>query len=250
LKNKFICWNDGGAYKYGWVSDHVVQFEDNRTGRRYKYNYLVIDTDLGGKIGVVTEGGATPNLIVKMADLSIPFTRNPYAKHSIDTKLNMYNIIHSDGDNVRRMILPQQVTDYKYRMKLVNISLPNKPLSCSKGGYITEYPYVYVKIRTRNNNNKESNGSFYSMNPNYRQKDFRVVIDNVVDDIITSHVCLRSSDMVIEEFVLERDDEIYFAVFMPNGELFQTIETDLSSPYRPNPTLQISAVIELESHEV
>jgi hypothetical protein len=249
LKDKFICWNDGGTYKYGWVTDHIVQFEDNRTGRRYKYNYLVIDTDLGGKIGVVTEGGATPNLIIKMVDLSTPFTRNPYAKHSIDTKLNMYNVIQTDGDNVRRMILPQQVTDYKYRMKLVNISLPNKPLSCSKGGYITEYPYVYVKIRTRNNNNKESNGSFYSMNPNYRQKDFRVVIDNVVDDIVTSHVCLRSSDMVIEEFVLERDDEIYFAVFMPNGELFQTIEPDLLSPYRPNPTLQISAVIELESHE-
>lgn len=245
LKDKFVSWNDGGVYRYGYVTDHVVQFQDNRTGRRYQYNYLIIDTDLGGNLGVIPEGGAAPTLAVKQADLDSPFDRNPYAKYATDTKINLYNIIHSDGDNAMDMILPQQVTDHKYKISLVNLSLPNKPLACSKGGNITEYPYVYVKLRTKNNSNKDSNGTFYSMNPNYKQKDFRVIVDNVVDDLITSHVSLRSSDMEIEGFSFERDDEISFGVYMPDGDLFQTIERDQTSPNRPNPTLQISAVFEL-----
>ena len=156
----------------------------------------------------------------------------------------MYNVIHSDGDNMKNMILPQQITDPKYSVSLVNLSLPNKLLQCSKGGYITEYPFVYVKLRTRNNVNKESNGTFYSMNPNYKQKDFRVIIDNVVDDITTSHVSLRSSDMVIRNFVFDREDELTFGVYMPDGERFETVELDKKSPKRPDPTLQISAIFE------
>jgi hypothetical protein len=244
LKGKFLSWNDAGTYRYGYVIDHVIKFQDNRTGRRYQYNYLIIDTDLATNIGTIAEGGPIPSLIIKTADLDSPFDRNPYAKYATDTKINLYNVIHSDGDNTVNMILPQQVTDHKYNISLVNLSLPNKPLKCAKGGYITEYPYVYVKFRTRNNSNKDSNGTFYSMNPHYKQKDFRVIIDNVVDDTTTSHVSLRSSDMIIYGFSLERDDEISFGVYMPDGERFETIEQDLQSPNRPNPTLQISAVFE------
>lgn len=244
LKGKFIIWNDGGTYKYGYVIDHVVQFQDYRTGRRYQYNYLNIDTDLGGKMGVIAEGGATPALSIKSVDLKTPFNRTPYAKYPIDTKINMYNVIHSNGDNMKSMILPQNITDPKYSVSLVNLSLPNKLLKCSKGGYITEYPFVYVKLRTRNNLNKESNGTFYSMNPNYKQKDFRVIIDNVVDDITTSHVSLRSSDMVIHGFGFDREDEMSFGVFMPDGERFETLDVDKQSPNRPDPTLQISAIFE------
>ena len=247
LYNKVIMYENEGVYEYGWVKNHVIQFQDNIRGRRYQYNYLEIDTDLGAKIGVIA--GGNPNLLIKSATLLNPFHRNPYAKYTVDTKVNIYNILRHVEDNHKRLIIPQTLTEKKFKISLINISLPNKLLKSSKGGYITEYPYVYVKFRTTANSNKGSNGVFYSQNPKYLQKDFRVIIDNVVDDTTTSHVSLRTGDMTYGDFYLQRSDDISFGVFMPDGSRFETIEDDLQSPYRPNPNLQISALFSLEEME-
>jgi hypothetical protein len=243
-----IIYPTGGAYKYGWVKNHVVQFEGGFGGRRlYKYNFLEIDSALGTEIGTISQG-ATAEFQIKTAELKNPFSRNPYATYSVDTKINLANVVPHTEENPRRLVIPKSFTDVKkYRVSLINISLPNKELRCSKGGYITEYPFVYVKLRTKANTNKQSNGYFYSNNPNYNKKDFRVIIDNVVDDITTSHVSLRTSDMTIENFILDRNDEIEFGVFMPDGSRFQTVEDDKVSPFRPNPTLQVSALFSFVS---
>jgi hypothetical protein len=244
LYNKVIIYENGGLYEYGWVKNHVIIFQDSGRGRRYQYNYLEIDTDLAAKIGTITV--TNPNLLIKSATMKTPFLRNPYAAYGVDTKINIFNILRHVDDNHQRLILPQTLTEKKFRISLVNLSLPNKLLKCSKGGYITEYPYVYVKFRTTENSNKGSNGWFYSQNPKFEQKDFRVIIDNTVDDTTTSHVSLRSSDMTYDDFYLKVSDTIFFGVFMPDGSRFETIEDDLQSPYRPNPTLQISAMFSLE----
>ena len=248
LYNKVVIYDTGGGvYEYGWVINHVIRFQDTGTGRRYQYNYLEIDTDLGTKIGAITTPDS--NFLIKSATLKTPFQRNPYAAYSVDTKINIFNILRHVEDNHQYLILPQTMTEKKFKISLVNLSLPNKLLKCSKGGYITEYPYVYVKFRTTENSNKGSNGWFYSQNPKYEQKDFRVIIDNTVDDTTTSHVTLRSSDMTYDDFYLKVSDTIFFGVFMPDGSRFETIDDDLESPYRPNPTLQISALFSLEEME-
>ena len=244
LKGCVIIWDDSnGGYKYGWVNEHVIQFESGFGGRRlHKYNYLVIDTDLATDVGFIQQGNAF-NFQIRTATMKFPFIRNPYANYTIDTMINLANVIPFTEENSRRLIIPQNFTDVKeYKVTLVNISLPNKELLCSKGGYITEYPFVYVKLRTKENSNKTNNGFFYSNNPNNNKMDFRVIIDNFVDDITTSHVALRTSDMSVENFKLDKNDQIEFAVFMPDGSRFQTVDDDQVSPFRPNPTLQISAL--------
>jgi hypothetical protein len=248
LKGCVIIWDDSnGGYKYGWIKEHVIQFEGGFGGRRlYKYNYLVIDSDLANNVGFIQQGNSF-NFQIRTVDMKSPFSRNPYSNYTVDTKLNLANVIPFTDDNSRRLIIPTNFTDVKeYKVTLVNISLPNKELVCSKGGYITEYPFVYVKLRTKENSNKTNNGFFYSNNPNNNKMDFRVIIDNFVDDITTSHVALRTSDMSIENFKLDKNDVIEFAVFMPDGSRFQTIDEDKMSPFRPNPVLQISALFAFE----
>ena len=45
--------------------------------------------------------------------------------------------------------------------------------------------------------------------------------------------------------ILHFNQDIDFAVFLPDGSLFQTYETDTESPYLPVKDIQISALFSL-----
>ena len=138
----------------------------------------------------------------------------------------------------------------RYIVSLLNIVLPNTPISSSKGGYITQYPFIYVKFRNASSGSNigesgiEYPEQLYSNNPSIKGKTFRVVIDNTVDDQVTKFVSLRSGDMEQTQ-ILSLHDNMEFAVYLPDGSLFETYQVDTTNPYPPNKDIQISALFSL-----
>lgn len=245
LTGLYLQWYNGSAWVYGSIIKHTIKFERHSTGGRngirYLYNYLEMDSTFAAAWTTLGTPGAYETLQIVNLKVETPFTRNPICKYFTDTKLDMFSLLRYTRDNHQQMLIPKTITtNKKYRISLVNISLPNRELTNSKGGYITEYPYVYVKLRPKSRNFNTNSEIFFSNNNNHATADFRVIIDNVVDDVTTSHVSLRSDDMEIDNFRI--DDQLFFAVYMPDGTLFQTVETDRTPPYEVKPYLQVSAL--------
>ena len=247
LTGLYLAWKDGATYRYGSITNHVVKFErrsnGGRGGIRYLYNYLEMDSTFESAWTPIVALNTSIDIQIVNLRLETPFTRNPICKYSSDTQIDMFSVLRFTRDSHQLMIIPRKFKHKKYKISLINISLPNRELSNSKGGYITEYPYVYVKLRSNSSNNNTSSETSFSNNPHNRSADFRVIIDNVVDDTTTSHVALRSMEQELENFSI--DDQFNFSVFMPDGSVFNTIENDTSSPYEPKSYLQVSALFSI-----
>jgi hypothetical protein len=83
--------------------------------------------------------------------------------------------------------------------------------------------------------------SIYSNNPNATSAVFRVPIYDVQNPIASAFVKLDGDGMT-QTLKFKPNDNIFFSVRLPNGELFKTIELDRYSPQQPNPDIQISAL--------
>ena len=129
----------------------------------------------------------------------------------------------------------------EFDITLTNLILPNRPLKCSKGGFITEYPYVYVRF----SNPAIYKPNYFLSNSNHTEGvNFRVPITNFVDDQTTDFVTLISGDMTYNT-MFTFSENIEFEVTLPDGSIFETIDADFLSPLSPNSNLQISAFFEL-----
>jgi hypothetical protein len=240
----------GGVYEYGYVLNHYVNhFSDN--GSVVRQNYIEVNPAF---YTTCTGLAAWPNIsasYIKSTRLESVFPRNPQARIS-DTSAERFAIMLQTADNHSYLNnsgsgVTQSGTKNldEYKISLINLTLPNKLLKCSKGGYITEYPYVYVTFV--NVANKKT-AAFLSNNKNTiaLNINFKVLINNTVDDQTTKFVVLSSGDMRQTQ-TLVLDEDIKFAVYMPDGSLFETIESDTESPWRPNKDLQISALFSIEN---
>ena len=157
---------------------------------------------------------------------------------------NSFSIIKFTRDN---RVFMRGGTDHtrtvidEFEITLTNLILPNRPLKCSKGGYITEYPYVYVRF---SNPAIFKPNYFLSNSPHTEGVTFRVPITNFVDDQTTDFVTLVAGDMTYTTMFTFSED-IHFEVTLPDGSIFETIETDFFSPLSSNTNLQISAFFEI-----
>lgn len=126
-------------------------------------------------------------------------------------------------------------------VRLVNLLLPSSILAVGYGGRISTYPYVYVQLtplNTVNNNITSSN------NPNSVPTLFRAIRNhNERDDSI--FFTNFHGDNMIQKVKFRTENDFYFKISLPNGQIFQTIESDTASPSIPNPLLQISALFEI-----
>jgi hypothetical protein len=129
-----------------------------------------------------------------------------------------------------------------YEVNLVSLTLPNESLL--SGSRISFYPYVYVEFTNATSPNGASRDLIYSNNPNSKNALFIAATPNQVQPLLSTFVTLSSGGMSqIVKF--KPNDNLRFSVYLPDGTLFKTLETDFYSPYTPSGRVQIDALFSI-----
>jgi hypothetical protein len=131
-----------------------------------------------------------------------------------------------------------------YEIELLNLSLPNKTLSVGEGRRITFYPYVYVEISNVSGASAGMKNTIYSNNPNSSRMVFRAAIDDVPNPNISSFIKVDGDGMV-QTLKFRPNDNLRFSVRLPNGQIYETVESENVGPSPPNPDIQISALFSI-----
>ena len=241
------------------------------SGNFNNHSYVISDWDNATQTGTVTPGwtslaagttnpvatdtftitAPTPNQYVlirshntttQVATLSKPVyytlwdgTKVQYTLTTSDT----YDILSFSHENYHPLDYSQSLVAQQqavcYEVELLNLTLPN--LELKTGGRISNYPYVYVQFESSQTNSHQ----IYSNNPNARKCLFRTPIIFNYRPEIQKFVPFLGHGM--KQFIkFKINDSFKFSVYLPNGELFETIESDYFSPSESNPNVQISAL--------
>ena len=125
-----------------------------------------------------------------------------------------------------------------YEVSLTSLILPNIPLI--SGSRLVFYPFIYVEFGNMTSPSGSSNDIIYSNNPESGKALFICPISDTSHPINSKFMKISSN--MVQTIKFKPNDSLRFSVYLPNGELFQTVETDYLSPYPANQLLQISAV--------
>ena len=128
-----------------------------------------------------------------------------------------------------------------YEVRLSHITMPNYTLVTGNGGRASNYPYMYVVLSNVSSTGGRLKNILYSNNPNAVNVIFRVQIYDVQSTLSTPFVRI-SGDSVPQVIKFKPNDNLYFRLTLPNGDLFQTILVENFSPSAPNFLAQISAL--------
>jgi hypothetical protein len=131
-----------------------------------------------------------------------------------------------------------------YEIELLNVVLPNRTLVVGKGSRITFYPYVYVEFSNVSAASAGTKGVIYSNNPNATRMLFRAAVDDVPNPLLSPFIKLDGDGMV-QTVKFKVNDNLKFAVHLPDGDVFQTDQTETQSPEEPNPLMQVSVLFSL-----
>jgi hypothetical protein len=249
----------GNALDGDW--DHIM-FGNNASNINdfYKNMYIQLNNEVR-KIISYTVTGIEPN-IVRTAQFTpaigaplffvtpgTPFTlRNGFVNNAFTIPFangDKYEILPFSYDNHNPFVYTGSITSQQeiscYQIELMDLVLPNKILNCGFGSRIAFYPYLYVEVTNISGSSSGMKNSIYSNNPNATSAVFRVPIYDVQNPIASAFVKLDGDGMT-QTLKFKPNDNIFFSVRLPNGELFKTIELDRYSPQQPNPDIQISAL--------
>lgn len=163
-----------------------------------------------------------------------------YVFPSFDTTsfLDKFVLLPYTRDNYNPIIIPQKLEPpVQYEIELLNLILPNTLLQ--NGSRAINYPYFYVQLEPIYST-AITQYVIYSNNFNSVKVLFRAVVDDNIIPTVSPFIKL-DGDGMIHTINFKLIDYFRFSVFLPNGELFQTVQTDSSSPDLPNPNIQISA---------
>jgi len=153
-----------------------------------------------------------------------------------------------DGDNLHALnFTGTRVSQNQmccFEIKLLNITLPNIPLDNNIGGLIAFYPFLYVELSNVNAPSRGNRGIIYSNNPNANKATFRVNVDDTNTPLRSKFIKL-DGDGAVQTVKFRPNDDLYFRVFLPGGELFETVTTDTSPPLQPNVFVQITAQFQI-----
>ena len=127
-----------------------------------------------------------------------------------------------------------------YEFELINLILPNFTLSSGEGSKIAFYPYVYVILSNVSATGSHLKNILSSNNPNAVKVIFKVPIYDIQDPITTPFVRLVSANM-IQTIKFKPNDNLFFSVLLPNGDIFNTLLPEAYSPEIPTAKSQVSA---------
>ena len=130
-----------------------------------------------------------------------------------------------------------------YEIELIDLVLPNKTLK--NGGRIAFYPYVYVEFQNISSSSSGNTNIIYSNNPNSTRMLFRCPIDDIPNPLLSPFIKI-DSDGAKQIIKFKPNDNLKFGVYLPNGELFETLLPEYYSPCAPNPFIQISALFSIK----
>jgi hypothetical protein len=128
-----------------------------------------------------------------------------------------------------------------YEFELLQIILPNFTLKTGFGSKIAFYPYIYVELSNVSSSGARLKNMMHSNNPNAVRMLFKVPIYDVSDPETTPFVRLVAIGM-IHTMKFKPDDNLFFTVLLPNGDVFDTIQPEYYSPSIPNFDAQVSAL--------
>jgi len=189
-----------------------------------------------------TNGNETRKIVkydsaTKTVTVSPGFTSNPTT--------DIYEILPFTIDNANPFVYTGSMVSQQemvcYEIKLVNLILPNRILSVGKGSLITFYPYVYVQLSNVSAPGAGNKHIIYSNNPNSTKALFRAPITDVPN--LTSSTFIKiDGDGTVQTVKFKPNDNLYFCVTLPSGEVFETILPEFVSPRIPNVLSQVSAM--------
>jgi hypothetical protein len=130
-----------------------------------------------------------------------------------------------------------------YEIELVDLVLPNKVLS--NGGRSIFYPFVYVELQNVSAPSAGLVNILYSNNPHSTRKLFRCPIDDMQHNLCSPFIKIDSG-RTKQTIKFKPNDNLHFAVYLPNGKLFKTLIPENYSPNVPNPIIQISALFAIK----
>ena len=153
------------------------------------------------------------------------------------------NIVSFLNDNYTPLIYNGSVVSQNetvaYEINLVNLTIPN--ITLSTGSKISYYPYLYVELSNVSASGGSSKNVIYSNNPNSTRALFLVPINDITDPHRSPFIKLDSGIMM-QTVKFKPNDCLRFSVYLPSGELFQTVMSDYFSPSVPNPLVQIDSL--------
>ena len=240
-KDLYISRPLAAAVIYGYIIDHTVVKTSIVLTNTLKVNVEFLNN---------LNTGDTITINIHSCMLSKDkFDNNITAKQPNYKTIDSFSVLGFSRDN---RVFMKGGTDYlrtvidEVDITLTTLILPNRPLKCSKGGFITEYPYVYVRFL----NPAIFKPNYFLSNSNHTEGfNFRVPITNFVDDQTTDFVTLITGDMTYTTMFTFSED-LEFQVTLPDGSIFETIDSDFESPLSSNSNLQISAFFELKKTQM
>lgn len=125
-----------------------------------------------------------------------------------------------------------------YEVELVSLIMPNTSLVT--GSRLVFYPFVYVELSNVSTPSGSSSDIIYSNNPPSNRALFIAPVTDTNQPISSSF--MKISSPMTQTVKFKPNDSLRFTVYLPDGRLFQTVQTDYLSPYPPNGRLQIEAV--------
>lgn len=205
----------------------------------YTGSFLRITSGLDdGLIYMITSYNKDP-LNPRIGTIHGCFKSNP-------TDFCSYEILQFTKDNEAQLMYSGSTVSQQelvcYEIDLVDLVLPNKTLT--EGGRIVSYPYVYVELQNISSTGAGMTNILYSNNPNSTRKMFRCPIDDMPNHLVP--FIKIDSDGTRQTIKFKPNDNLKFAVYLPNGKLFKTIYEDNYSPQLPNPHLQITALFSIK----
>ncbi len=129
-----------------------------------------------------------------------------------------------------------------YRIRLMEVSMPNLNIVSDYGGTIQSYPYFYVRLENKPPNNTDL---FYSNNPNSSSAEFKFMVA-ATDYLEAANFIAIKGIEPVQTMKFVPNYTLHFTLLHSNGEVVVFDTLDYFSPLDPNPLVQIAATFELE----
>lgn len=217
---------NASSQKYNYISNTLIKTPPINQNRVINTSLYINQGPFGYLVLTVTE----PYTIV-------PLNANDYVE------INFFSYDNANPFTYTGSLVSQQQM-VCYEIELLNIVLPNDTLAVGLGGRIAFYPYVYVELSNVSAPGRGLRNVIYSNNPYATRATFRVPVTDVQNPLISTFIKLDGSGMV-QTIKFKPNDNLYFSVTLPNGEIYQTVIRENYNPQIPNPASQISAMFSL-----
>ena len=158
----------------------------------------------------------------------------------------MYEILKFSRDNVVPLVYSGSMVSQQqmvcYEVELLDLILPNKILDC--GNLPAFYPFFYVTLQNVSSAGAGLRNIIYSNNPNATRMLFKVPITDTSNPFISPFINLSSK--MVQTIKFKPNDNLFFGVYLPNGNPFKLDIDDNMSPLCPNAMVQISATFSIK----